>query len=506
MASMDARTAYQELIRRSRELALIGSCAELLAWDEDTYMPSGGVENRARQLAYLAGVQHERSTDPRLGDLLNELKADDLMSDPQSVEAVNVREMLRSYDRQTRLPRALVEESARVTSLAQHEWAVARKADDFALFLPWLERVVALKRREAEALGGTDDLYDALLEDYEPGTRGADLARLFDELHRDLTPLALELAHAPRRPNAAVLHRDFPVERQRTFGAAAAAALGFDFRCGRLDATSHPFFSSIGPGDTRLTTRYHPTSFADAFFSTLHEVGHGLYDQGLDPVHAGTPMGDAASLAVHESQSRLWENTVGRGRAFWRYFFPRARQAFRKALADVDQDEFHFAVNAVEATLIRVQADEVTYNLHILIRFELERALIAGELRPTDLPDAWGRAYQHHLGITPANDAEGCLQDGHWAAGQFGYFPTYTLGNVYAAQLFAAAERASGGFDEAFAHGDFNGLLDWLRTHVHRQGMRYPAARLIEHATGAPPAAQPLVEGLRRKYGELYGL
>ena len=503
---MDARTAYQELIRRSRELALIGSCAELLSWDEDTYMPPGGVENRARQLAYLAGLQHERSIDPFLGDILDGLEDGAVTADPLSAEAVNVREMLRSYKRNTRLPRELVEEIAQVTSLAQHEWAVARRKDNFGHFLPWLERVVVLKRREAEALGGTADLYDALLEDYEPGTRGADLARLFDELRRDLTPLATALTHSGRRPKVAILHRDFPVQSQRTFGTAAARALGFDFRCGRLDATTHPFFSTIGPGDTRLTTRYHPTSFGDAFFSTLHEVGHGLYDQGLDPVHAGTPMGDAASLAIHESQARLWENTVGRSRSFWRYFFPRACQTFRKALADVNTDEFHFAVNAVEATFIRVQADEVTYNLHILIRFELEQALITNELKPAELPDAWNRAYRHHLGVTPANDADGCLQDGHWAAGQFGYFPTYTLGNVYAAQLFAAAERACGSFDEAFARGNFSVLLDWLRVNVHRQGMRYPAARLIKHATGALPDTRPLVEGLRRKYGELYGI
>ncbi len=501
---MDERTAYQELVRRSRELALLASCAELLAWDEETYMPPGGVENRSRQSAFLAGLQHERATDPRLGELLDELEDSELISDPRSAAAANVRELLRSFSRQTRLPRELVEEIAAITSLAQHEWAVARRNADFAHFLPWLERIVALKRREAAALGGAANLYDALLEDFEPGTRGVDLSQLFEELRRELSPLASALTHAGRRPNVEVLHRDYPIARQRLYNATVAKTLGFDFRCGRIDATTHPFFSSIGPGDTRLLTRYHPTSFGDAFFSTLHEVGHGLYDQGLDTEHAGTPMGDAASLAVHESQSRLWENLVGRSRSFWKHFFPRARQSFRKALADVSLDEFHFAVNAVEPTFIRVQADEVTYNLHILIRFELERALINDDLKPADLPDAWNRAYRHHLGITPANDAEGCLQDGHWASGQFGYFPTYTLGNVYAAQLFAAAENAVGSFDEPFARGDFRGLLDWLRVRVHRQGMRYSAVQLIEHATGSLPDPRPLVEGLRRKYGELY--
>jgi carboxypeptidase Taq len=522
---MNPRAAYQELIRRSKEIALLASCAELLAWDEDTYMPPGGVENRARQLAYLAGLQHERATDPQLGDVLDELKDSELVRDPLSPEAVNVREMLRSFQRHARLPRELVEEMARVSSLAQHEWAVARQDADFQRFLPWLTRIISLKRREAESLGGTPvkkgseprnakgptpgsrgNLYDALLEDFEPGMTDAGLAQLFEDLRRELKPLAAALTQARRRPNLGILRRDYPVERQRLFSESVAEAVGFDFNCGRIDAATHPFFSTIGPGDTRLTTRHHPTSFGDGVFVTLHEVGHGLYDQGLDPDHAGTPMGDAASLAVHESQGRLWENLVGRSRSFWRHFFPRARRTFRTALADVALDQFYFAVNAVEATFIRVQADEVTYNLHILIRFELERALITEELKPVDLPDAWNRAYRHHLGITPANDADGCLQDGHWAAGQFGYFPTYTLGNVYAAQLFAAAERACGSFDEAFARGDFSGLLGWLRAQVHRQGMRYPAVRLIEQATGAPPDARPLVEGLRRKYGDLYGI
>ena len=503
---MDVQAAYHELIRRSQEIALLASCAELLAWDEDTYMPPGGVENRARQLAYLAGLQHERATDPRLGDVLDELEESELARAPHSPEGANIREILRSYRRHTRLPRELVEELAHVTSLAQHEWAVARQNADFPRFLPWLERVVSLKRREAESLGGAGSLYDVLLDDFEPGTTSRDLSRLFDELRSELAPLAAALAQARRRPNVGILHRDYPVERQRLFAESVAEAVGFDFNSGRIDAAPHPFSSPIGPGDTRLTTRHHPTSFTDGVLVTLHEVGHGLYEQGLDPVHAGTPMGEAASLAVHESQARLWENLVGRGQPFWKHFFPRARRTFRGALADVAFDHFHLALNAVEPSLIRVQADEVTYNLHILIRFELERALIADDLRPSELPHAWAAAYRRHLGVTPTNDADGCLQDGHWAAGQFGYFPTYTVGNVYASQLFAAAERACGGFNETFARGDFSGLLGWLRTNVHREGMRFPAAPLIERATGSPPNARPFIERLRRKFGELYAL
>jgi carboxypeptidase Taq len=296
------------------------------------------------------------------------------------------------------------------------------------------------------------------------------------------------------------------VERQRLFGELAAGVVGFDFGGGRLDATVHPFCSGIGPGDCRITTRYRACDFSGGFFGILHEVGHGLYEQGLPPAHQGTPMGAPPSLGVQESQARLWENLVARSRPFWRYFFPLARQAFHEALAGVGVEEFYFAVNHVGFSLNRVLADEVTYNLHILVRFELERALVSGDLTPADLPGAWDEAYARHLGVRPADDAEGCLQDGHWGSGLVGYFPTYTLGDVFAAQLFARAEGDLGGFEEAFGCGDFSGLLRWLREEVHGQGSRYPAARLIEHATGSPPDHRPLVRYLGRKYGELYGV
>jgi carboxypeptidase Taq len=503
---MRAEAAYAELVRRAREEALLASCAELLGWDEDTYMPAAGVAHRAGQLALLAGLLHQRATDPRRGDLLAEVEGSPLVGDPDAAAAVNVRELRRAYDRLTRLPRSLVEETARLTALAEQEWAAARRGADFPRFRPWLEKVVRLKRCEAEALGDGADLYEPLLDGYEPGAQAGQLAELFDALRRELIPLANALSYARRRPDVALLRRHFPVGRQRAFAEAAAAAVGFDFRRGRLDTTTHPFFSPIGPGDCRITTRFLADDFSSGFFGILHEAGHGLYEQGLPAEHHGTPLGEPTSLALHESQARLWENVVGRSRGAWAYFFPHARAAFPEALAGVGPDEFHFAVNNVEPTFIRVQADEVTYNLHVLIRFELERALLSGALATADLPAAWGEAYRHHLGITPANDAEGCLQDGHWAAGMIGYFPTYTLGNVFAAQLFAAACAELGGCEAAFARGDFGGLLGWLRERVYRHGGRYPAARLIELATGAPPDHWPLIAYLRRKYGELYGL
>jgi carboxypeptidase Taq len=503
---MRAETAYAELIHRTREQSLLASCAELLAWDEDTYMPSAGAEHRSAQLALLAGLQHARATDPGFGDLLAAVEGSPLVADPEGTAAVNVREIRRTFDRQTRLPRELVEELARVASLAERAWAEARRLADFGRFHPWLEKIIRLKQREAESLDLAPDPYDALLDGYEPGARGDDLAGLFDALRHELVPLVNALAYCPRRPDTVCLKGVYPVEGQRAFGEAVAAAVGFDFCRGRLDTTTHPFFSVLGPGDCRITTRFAEHTFCDGLFSILHEVGHGLYEQGLPVEHHGTPLGEVSSLGLHESQARLWENAVGRSRTFWQHFFPAARAAFPGPLANVSLDEFHFAVSAVEPSLIRVGADEVTYNLHILIRFELERALLSGDLAARDLPGAWNEAYRHYLGVVPRNDAEGCLQDGHWAAGMFGYFPTYTLGNVFSAQLLARARHEMGDLDEAFARGDFGGLLGWLREKVYREGGRYSARQLIERVTGTPPDHRPLVEGLRAKYGALYGI
>ena len=503
---MQAEAAYSELIGRVREESLLASCADLLAWDEETYMPRRGAAHRSEQMALLAGIVHDRAADPRIGELLAAVEGSPLVADRDTPEAVNVREIRRDYQRAARLPRRLLTDLARVTTLAHHEWAFARRDADFARYRPWLDKIIALKRREAEALGYSETPYDALLDDYEPGAKSRDLAALFADLRRELVPLVGAISEARRTPDISILHRDYPLERQQAFGEATAKALGFDFQRGRLDSAAHPFSIGIGPGDCRITTRYHPHDFTDAFFTILHETGHALYEQGLDPAHHGTPMGNAASLGLHESQARLWENTVGRSQSFWRHFFPLARRAFPESLGDVALDAFHFAVNQVKPSLVRVQADEVTYNLHILIRFELEQALLAGDLKAADVPAAWNEAYRRHLGIGPANDAEGCLQDGHWACGLLGYFPTYTLGNVFAAQLYAAATAELGGLDESFARGDFSGLLGWLRVQVHRWGGRYPAVRLIERITGAAPDHRPLVASLRRKYGELYGL
>ena len=498
--------AYGELIRRVKEIRLLDSCAAVLHWDQRTFMPPKGSGHRAEQLALLAGMVHQQITAPLMGELLAEAEGSELVRGTGTPAAVNVREIRRTYDRATKLPQSLVEELARTTALAREVWVEARRQSDFARFRPWLEKLVALKRQEAEALGYTEVPYDALLDEYEPGERATRLTRLFDELKQELVPLVEAIAASGRRPDLSILERHYPVDRQEALGRAAAAAIGFDFAGGRLDPTTHPFCSGIGPGDTRLTTRYNPRDFGDAFFSILHEAGHGLYDQGLDPAHYGTPLGEAVSLGIHESQSRLWENFVGRSRAFWEYFFPQARQMFPEALGDVSLNAFHFAINDVRPSFIRVDADEATYNLHILLRFEMEQALISGDLKVADVPAAWNEAFKGLFGLSPPDDARGCLQDTHWSGGAIGYFPTYTLGNLYAAQFFAQARADLGDLDAQFRRGEFALLKEWLNAKIHRHGQRYRAADLLVAVTGNPLSHRPFLDHLRNKFASLYDI
>ena len=494
---MNPDQAYAELIRLSRERTVLSSCSGLLQWDAEICMPRGGVTHRGEQLALLAGLAHDRATDPRIGELLATAEASSLMSDPGSTEAVNVRELRRDYDRETKLPKRLVEEMARVSAMSSQAWMQARDSDDFASFAPWLDQTFALAREKADAVGWTGARYDALLDDYEPGMTTAQLSALFAHLRTELVPLVDSLRKTPAP--SPKLDRDFPLDRQRTFAEGVAVQLGFNLEQGRFDLGPHPFCSFIGPGDVRIALRYHPRNFASGFLAVLHETGHALYEQGLDSAHYGTPMGEAVSLGIHESQSRLWENLVGRSDGFWRHFYPKLQGEF--GMQNVSLDEFRTGMNHAAPGLIRVEADEVTYNLHIVIRFELERSLLSGDLHAGDVPGAWNDLYQRYLGLTPPDDRSGCLQDIHWSEGLIGYFPTYTLGNVYAAQLFDAAERAAGPLEDSFAAGDFSGLRNWLGENVHRHGRRYRPVAIIERATGKAPDPSALIASLSARYG-----
>jgi carboxypeptidase Taq len=503
---MDTQQAYHELLHRVREARVLASCADVLHWDEQTYMPPEGSAHRAEQMALLARLGHEMSTAPLLGEFLAQVEASDLVKDGDGEPAANVRDVRRNYDRAVKLPARLVEELARTTTRAQQVWREARQHDDFARFQPWLEKIVALKREEAQAVGYQDVPYDALLDEYEPGARTAEITALFTALRQELVPLVGAIAAAPRKPRREILERDFPVELQRVFGQAAAVAIGFDFTAGRLDTTTHPFCSGFGPGDCRITTRYNAHHFNESFFGILHEAGHGIYEQGLPREHFGTALGSAASLGIHESQSRLWEIQVGRSRPFWEHFFPRARQTFLEPLRDVSLDDFVFAVNEVQPSFIRVEADEVTYNMHIILRFELEQTLIAGDLKAADVPRVWNEKFAQSFGITPPTNRLGCLQDIHWSLGGLGYFPTYTLGNLYAAQFMERARQDLPDPDADFRRGEFGRLKGWLNEKVHRPGRRYRAGVLCERATGKPLSHQPLLKYMRNKYGALYGI
>jgi carboxypeptidase Taq len=478
----------------------------MLGWDERTMMPPSAAEYRAEQMTLLSGMIHARRTDPRLGDWLGELAASPLAADPHSDSGTVIRQLKRDYDKRVKLPQSLVEELTRTASLAQHAWQQARADDDFASFQPFLEKTFELKRAQAAAIGYDQSPYDPLLDDFEPGESAANVTRVLAELRGALVPLVAEIAASGRSPKVEILSQTYPPAEQDRFGRLVAARLGFDFDRGRLDVTAHPFCSGMGPHDCRITTRYDEQFFPTAFFGILHEAGHGIYDQGLRTDMYGLPPSEAISLGIHESQSRLWENLVARSKPFWQHFFPAAQAAFPVALGAVSLDDFYFAVNDVRPSLVRVEADEATYNLHILIRFELEQALLLGDLAVADLPGAWREKYQKYLGLTPPNDADGVLQDIHWAAGLVGYFPTYSLGNLYAAQFFVQADADLKGLDRQFAAGEFKPLADWLRKNIHTSGQRYTAAELVKCVTGQPLSHHALIDHLRRKLGPLYGL
>lgn len=503
---MNPTQAYAELVRELKEIETLDSIGSILSWDEETYMPHKGAEHRATQSAMLAKMSHERFTSPRIDELLNIVAGSELAADPKSDAGANVREVRRDYDREKRLPSSLVEEITHTRILAHQAWVDARTKKEFALFLPWLTKTIDLQRQVANCVGYNGHMYDALLDAYEPGETVANVARVFESLRGPLVELVGKIMNSGKSAPLELLHRKFPVAAQEKFARSAAERFGFDFSAGRLDLTAHPFCCTVGPGDCRLTTRYNENDFADGFFSVLHEAGHGLYEQGLPAEHFGTPLGEAVSLGIHESQSRMWENLVGRGRAFWQFFLPKARSAFRGTMRGVEMDQWLFAINSVQPSLIRTEADETTYNLHVLIRFELEQVMITGDLAPADVPAAWNERMEKYLGVKVPDDSQGALQDVHWSHGSIGYFPTYTLGNLCAAQFFEQAKQEIPGLEAGFARGDFAPLLGWLREKIHRHGRRYTAAQLVQRVTGRPIDSEPLLRHLRGKAAELYGV
>jgi len=505
MSTDSAHKAFENLKNESREIMVLASCESLLGWDEQTKMPPHGASHRADQKSFLVGLYHQRATAPKIGDWLSEIEAAKIFDD-DTPEAAIVRESRRGYDKLVKVPEELVKAITRETTMAHGLWVEARKNNDFKSFLPSLRKIIDLKKQQAEAVGYKVEPYDALLDDYEPNTTAEDVAAVFTPLRKELVTILENITNGSKKPKVEIIERTYPIDKQEAFATEAARAIGFDFEAGRLDVTAHPFCSGIGPGDIRITTRYNLNRFNDAFFGVLHEAGHGIYEQNLPAEQFGLPLGDAASLGIHESQSRMWENFVGRSRPFWEYFYPKAQAAFPEALKGVSVNEFHFAVNDVRPSFIRVEADEVTYNLHIMLRFEMELALFRGDLQAEDVPAVWNEKFKDYLGITPPDDRLGCLQDVHWSAGLIGYFPTYALGNLYAAQFFAKADEDLGGLAEKFRNGSFSELRTWLTDKIHRHGRRYPAPELARLATGKPLSPEPLLTYLKSKFYELYGV
>jgi carboxypeptidase Taq len=485
---------YQKLLDRTREITLLRSASQVLEWDEQTYLPAKGVEYRAEQLSYLGASAHALFTDPLVGEWLEAARQTGFP--PESDEGVNVREWSRSYERATKLPVEFVEEFEKTAALSREAWKHARQAGDFSAFRPHLEKIVSMTIEKAQRYGFATSPYDALLEDYEPGATAAYIAPVFAELKPALKDLVQQIGD---QSNCESLAGNYPIANQQAFNRTIAEAIGYDFGAGRIDTTTHPFATSLGPFDHRITTRYDEKLFQVSLYGILHETGHALYEQGLRPEVFGTPIGSFASLGIHESQSRLWENHVGRSHSFWKRWY----SAGSEHLADLKRfgiEQIIRSVQKVAPSFIRVEADEVTYDLHVLLRFEIELGLIEGKIAVRDLPELWNAKFEDLFGLKVPNDRVGVLQDIHWSMGALGYFPTYSLGNLNAAQLMNFAERHISGLTDSLAKGEYRPLLTWLRTEVHRPGKKFLPNDLMARVTGEPTQAKYRIEYLQQKY------
>ena len=498
--------ALQALKIRLADVHNLQMAAGVLDWDQQTYMPPGGVGARAEQKATLSKLAHSLFTADETGKLLQQAERETAGIPDDSDDAAFLCVARRDFDRSVKLPTSLGEEFTRVTAHAQEEWAKARAADDFPAFAPWLSKIVDLERRTAEALGYKERLYDALLDQYEPGMTSRKLDEVFGALRAEVVPLARAIFERVDEVDASVLNLEYDEEKQRIFAEGVLKECGFDLTRGRQDRSVHPFCTHFSQNDVRLTTRYDRNFLSMALFGSLHEMGHGLYEQGTGSTLEGTLLASGASLGVHESQSRLWENLVGRSRGFWGHYYPRLQETFPDQLGSVPVEAYYRAMNRVGPSLIRVEADEVTYNLHIMLRYEMENDLLEGRLAVEDAPEAWNGKMEELLGIRPPNNREGVLQDVHWSIGIMGYFPTYSLGNVLSVQLFERAVEQVPSIPGDIAAGRFAPLLGWLRENVHVYGRKYLPEDLVRKATGSPLTVEPYVRYLKSKFGDIYGV
>lgn len=490
---------WEQLLSRFKELQNFGSAIALLRWDQEVMMPPKGNQARASSMATLEGLFHTRLTDPALGDLLAELSTDDSLGPDQ---AASVRVLERDYDKAKRIPEPLIRELAEARAIAYQSWTQARSADDFSLFEPHLEHIIDLKKQEADAIGWEGERYDALLDTFEPGVTTAEVEAIFSELVAGLVPLVERVVDtAGERPEW--LSQPFDEAAQESFCRWLVETLGFDVVGGRLDQSPHPFTITIGPGDVRQTIQTTSSSLLPSIYAAMHETGHALYEQGIPKDMLELPIGQVPSLGMHESQSRLWENLVGRSRSYTDFLLPNVKEHFPQ-VGMISPQDFYQAVNWPQRSLIRIHADELTYNLHIALRLELELALFRDQLEVSDLPQAWDDGMEKHLGVRPDSDADGVLQDVHWSSGLQGYFSTYTLGNLYSVALFEKASNDLGGLHDDLRKGDVTRLLGWLRDNVHAHGYRYPASELARQIVGEPVGSKPLLAYLTAKYEDLF--
>jgi carboxypeptidase Taq len=482
---------------RLAEVTDLSKASTLLFWDQRVMMPSGGAPARAEALSTLSSLTQERFVSPDIGELLEDLRGLEESSEYDSFEASLIRVTRRDYEKATRVPPELVGEMSKAAALALAAWGPAKEQSNFELLRPHLESHLELKRRYIDCFDPPDEAYDVLLDNYEPDMKTAEVREIFEQLKQEVIPLVEEIGEAGEVDDS-FLRQSFDPAEQRKFDLQVLRRFGYRDGEWRLDQTSHPFQATPGYADIRLTTNFRPGDLT-SLFATMHEFGHGIYERGVDASLARTPLGSGVSLGVHESQSRTWENLVGRSRSFWRFFYPRLQEAFHEQLGSVDEERFYRGINKVHPSLIRIDADEVTYNMHIILRFELEQELIEGRLPVRDLPDAWNQRMAEYLGVQVPDDGQGVLQDMHWAGGSFGYFPTYSLGNVISVQIWDRLNEDLGDLDQSFARGEFDSLRQWLTEHLYVLGRRFSPQETIERVTGSRIDAGPYLRYLREK-------
>lgn len=496
---------FNQLKKIIGEVSDLGSAASLLGWDQQTYMPSGGGEARGQQLATIGALAHQKATSDEVGRLLEDLKKEFAGADPASDDADMLRVAVRDFDKAVRVPSEFIAEQAIVTTKAYEAWAEARSKSDFSIFQPHLEKVVELVKKYVSFFPPADHPYDTLLDDYEPGMKTADVQKIFNGLRPKQVELIRAIAARPQVKDK-FLQKKYSESKVWDFSAHISRGFGYDWSRGRMDKAPHPFESSFSVNDVRITNRFEPKNPLATLFSAMHEAGHAMYEQGINPDYERTSLAHGTSLAVHESQSRMWENLVGRSLPFWEYFYPQLKKTFSSKLDGVKLKDFYKAINKVEPSFIRVNADEATYNLHIMLRLELEIAMVEGKIAIRDLPQIWNSKMKEYLGVTPPNDALGVLQDIHWSYGSIGYFSTYALGNLVSAQLWEQINKEIKDLDAQIRKGKFDELLSWLRVNIHKFGRKYDPQTLVQKVTGSKITPEPYVRYLKTKYSEIYGL